>query len=83
MTGRTRWSRGNPPVCRIRTRPTQKAEKGPSVTDQRQRFVLSCVVAPKPFHRDHEWPGLFFHNWKASRVGHSGQREANKRNRDW
>ena len=27
------------------------AEKGPSVTDQRQRFVLSCVVAPKPFHR--------------------------------
>jgi hypothetical protein len=42
------------------------AEKGPSVTDQRQRFVLSCVVAPKPFHRDHEWLGLFFNNWKAS-----------------
>ena len=44
------------------------AEKGPSVTDQRQRFVLSCVVAPKPFHRDHEWLGLFFNNWKASGV---------------
>ena len=44
------------------------AEKGPSVTDQRQRFVLSCVVAPKPFHRDHEWLGLFFNNWKASSV---------------
>jgi hypothetical protein len=44
------------------------AEKGPSVTDQRQRFLLSCVVAPKPFHRDHEWLGLFFNNWKASWV---------------
>ena len=44
------------------------AERGPSVTDQRQRFVLSCVVAPKPFHRDHEWLGLFFNNWKASGV---------------
>ena len=44
------------------------AEKGPSVTDQRQRFVLSCVVAPRPFHRDHEWLGLFFNNWKASGV---------------
>ncbi len=44
------------------------AEKGNSVTDQRQRFVLSCIVAPKPFHRDHEWLGLFFNNWKASGV---------------
>ncbi len=44
------------------------AEKGPSVTDQQQRFVLSLVVAPKPFHRDHEWLGLFFNNWKASGV---------------
>ncbi len=44
------------------------AEKGPSVTDQRQRFVLSCVLAPRPFHRDHEWLGLFFNNWKASGV---------------
>jgi TonB dependent receptor len=47
------------------------AEKGPSVTDQRQRFVLSSVVAPKPFHRDHEWLGIFFNNWKAS--GGSGR----------
>jgi hypothetical protein len=44
------------------------AEKGSSVTDQRQRFVLSCIVAPKPFHRDHEWLGLLFNNWKASGV---------------
>ncbi len=44
------------------------SERGPSVTDQRQRFVFSFVVAPKPFHRDHEWLGLFFNNWKASGV---------------
>ncbi len=43
-------------------------EKGPSVTDQRQRFVFSFVLAPKPFHRDHEWLGMFFNNWKASGV---------------
>ena len=44
------------------------SEKGPSVTDQRQRFVFSFVLAPKPFHRDHEWLGIFFNNWKASSV---------------
>jgi len=43
-------------------------EKGPSVTDQRQRFVFSFVLAPKPFHRDHELLGMFFNNWKASGV---------------
>jgi hypothetical protein len=25
-------------------------------------------VAPKLFHRDHEWLGIFFNNWKASGV---------------
>jgi hypothetical protein len=44
------------------------SEKGPSVTDQRQRFVFSFVLAPKPFNRDHEWLGRFFNNWKASSV---------------
>ena len=45
------------------------AERGPSVTDQRQRFVLLLRCwRPKPFHRDHEWLGLFFNNWKASGV---------------
>lgn len=44
------------------------SEKGPSLTDQRQRFVFSCVVAPKPFHRDHEWLGRLFNDWKASGV---------------
>ena len=43
-------------------------EKGPSVTDQRQRFVFSFVLLPKPFYRDHEWLGLFFNNWKAPGV---------------
>ena len=66
MTDRTRWWRGSLRVSRIRTRPIRK--QGPSVTDQRQRFVLSCVVAPNPFRRDHEWLGLFFNNWKASGV---------------
>ncbi len=44
------------------------SEKGPSVTDQRQRFVFSFVLAPKPFDRDHEWLARFFNNWKASSV---------------
>ena len=44
------------------------SEKGPSVTDQRQRFVFSCVLAPRPFHRDHEWLAKLFNNWKASSV---------------
>ncbi len=44
------------------------SERGPSVTDQRHRFVFSCIVAPKPFHRDHEWMGRLFNNWKASGV---------------
>ncbi len=44
------------------------SERGPSVTDQRHRFVFSCIVAPKPFHRDHEWLGRLFNNWKASGV---------------
>ena len=30
--------------------------------------MLSCVVAPKLFHRDHEWLGIFFNSWKASGV---------------
>ena len=35
------------------------SESGPSVTDQRHRFAFSYVLAPKPFHRDHEWLGRF------------------------
>jgi hypothetical protein len=57
---------GSPAVVQNSYAPN--AEKGPSVTDQRQRFVFSCVVAPRPFHRDHEWLGRLFNNWKASGV---------------
>jgi hypothetical protein len=54
--------------ARVQNSYAPNAEKGSSVTDQRQRLVLSCVVAPKLFHRDHEWLGIFFNNWKASDV---------------
>jgi hypothetical protein len=45
-----------------------KYEKGPSVTDQRQRFAFSYVLAPKLFHRDHEWMARLFNDWKTSGV---------------
>jgi hypothetical protein len=61
---RTRWWRGQ--RASVQNSYAPNAEKGSSVTDQRQRFVLSWVVAPKLFHRDHEWLGIFFNNWKAS-----------------
>jgi hypothetical protein len=44
------------------------SEKGPSVTDQRHRFVFSWVAEPKPFHRGHELLGALFNNWKLSGV---------------
>jgi hypothetical protein len=31
-------------------------------------------VAPRPFHRDHEWLGICFNNWKASGVVTVGSR---------
>jgi hypothetical protein len=48
------------------------SEKGPSVTDQRHRFAFSYVLAPKPFHRDHEWLARLFNNWKTSGVATIG-----------
>ncbi len=44
------------------------AERGSSVTDQRQRLAFSWVVAPKLFGREHEWMGRLFNNWKMSGV---------------
>ena len=35
------------------------AERGPSVTDQRHRFVLACSAQPRFFHRGHEMLGYF------------------------
>jgi hypothetical protein len=66
MTGRTRWSAGRPAVVQNSYAPN--AEKDPSVTDLGHRFVFPSVIAPKPFHRDHEWLGRIFNNWKTSGV---------------
>jgi hypothetical protein len=44
------------------------AERGPSVTDQRQRLVAAFSVEPRPFHRGHEVAGRFFNDWKMSSV---------------
>jgi hypothetical protein len=42
------------------------SERGPSVTDQRHRFVLSWIAEPRPFHREHELLGKIFNDWKIS-----------------
>ena len=41
---------------------------GPSVTDQRNRFVVSWIAEPHPFHRSHEILGLFFNDWKFANI---------------
>ncbi|HZU43586.1 MAG TPA: TonB-dependent receptor, partial [Terriglobales bacterium] len=41
---------------------------GPSVTDQRNRFVLSWIAEPRPFHRSHEILGLFFNDWRFANI---------------
>ena len=43
-------------------------EKGPSVTDQRHRFVLSWIAEPRPFDREHPFLEKVFNNWKLSGV---------------
>jgi hypothetical protein len=43
-------------------------ERGPSVTDQRQRFVVAFSVEPRPFHREHELLGHIFNDWKISSI---------------
>lgn len=44
------------------------SERGPSVTDQRNRFVFSWIAEPRPFDRRHVWLGKLFNNWKFSGV---------------
>jgi len=48
------------------------AERGPSVTDQRHRFVLAVSAEPRPFHRGHEILGHYFNDWKISSVVNYG-----------
>ena len=44
------------------------AERGNSVTDQRHRFVVSWIAEPKPFHREQEFLGKIFNDWKVAGV---------------
>ena len=44
------------------------SERGPSVTDQRHRFVFSAIDEPQPFGRDHALLAKFFNDWKLSGV---------------
>jgi hypothetical protein len=48
------------------------AERGPSVTDQRQRFVAAFSVEPRPFHREHQVLGHMFNDWKISSIVTAG-----------
>ena len=43
-------------------------ERGPSVTDQRQRLVAAFSAEPRPFHRGHEFLGHVFNEWKISSI---------------
>ena len=45
-----------------------RAERGPSVTDQRHRLAFSWVASPQPFHRDQPLLGKIFNDWKMSGV---------------
>jgi hypothetical protein len=44
------------------------AERGPSVTDQRNRFSAAFSAEPHLFHRGHELAGRFFNDCKISSV---------------
>ena len=48
------------------------AERGPSVTDQRQRVVAAFSAEPHPFHRGHEFLGHAFNDWKMSTLVNYG-----------
>lgn len=48
------------------------SERGPSVTDQRHRFVFALSLEPRPFHRGHELLGRFFNDWRFSSVVNYG-----------
>jgi Carboxypeptidase regulatory-like domain/TonB dependent receptor len=48
------------------------AERGPSVTDQRNRFVAAFSLEPRPFHREHQLMGHIFNDWKISSIVTAG-----------
>jgi hypothetical protein len=45
-----------------------RSERGPSVTDQRNRLVFSWIAEPQPFHRGHDFLGKIFNDWRFSGV---------------
>jgi len=47
-------------------------ERGPSVTDQRNRFVAAFSAEPRPFHRDHQLLGHILNDWKISSIVTAG-----------
>jgi hypothetical protein len=47
-------------------------ERGPSVTDQRNRFVAAFSVEPRPFHREHQFLGDVLNDWKISSIVTAG-----------
>jgi hypothetical protein len=44
------------------------SERGPSVTDQRNRIAFSWIAAPRPFGREHDFLGKLFDDWKLAGV---------------
>jgi hypothetical protein len=48
------------------------AERGPSVTDQRNRLVIAFSAEPHPFHRGQEFLGHIFNDWKISSLVNYG-----------
>jgi hypothetical protein len=61
---------GQPATVQNSYNPT--SERGPSVTDQRHRFIAAFSAEPRPFHRGHELLGSFFNDWKISTVVNLG-----------
>ena len=57
---------GSPATVQNSYNPT--GERGPSVTDQRNRFVAALSAEPRPFHREHELLGHIFNDWKISSI---------------
>jgi carboxypeptidase family protein/TonB-dependent receptor-like protein len=48
------------------------AERGPSVTDQRSRFVGALSLEPRPSHRGQALLGHIFNEWKISSIVTAG-----------
>jgi hypothetical protein len=61
---------GSPATVQNSYNPT--GERGPSVTDQRHRFVVAFSTEPRPFHRGHELLGHVFNDWKLSSIVNLG-----------